>query len=333
VDWIDFLEQHRIEYRTTGKNVARGNVGIRCPFCEDEWDFHMGISLQGRGWHCWRRPEHSGSWRRSHVLIQQLLGCTEAEAKRRAYGDRALPEDGDGVTTLMRRLGAIDEDFAPAYKPTELRLYKEFAPILNGSPKASRFLDYLADRGYDENQLPWLCKHYELHYCTAGKFRNRIIFPVWDRYRHLLTWTGRTIDDDVELRYRSLSNDEGIESVRDCLLGLPLLWKCVKPHLLLVCEGPFDALRVTMLGRHFGIYGTCMFGLSISQTQASLLEDLQERFAHIRLLVDSSASFRLIALTDSVVRLGICRLPSQYKDPGGMPAQALVEFLVGLLNK
>src|SRR6516162_5304184 len=74
--WEHFLDSRGIPYQTSGRNVARGNIVLHCPFCgsADE-SFHMEISVTGKGWRCFRRPgEHKG--RNPTRLVQAILGCS-----------------------------------------------------------------------------------------------------------------------------------------------------------------------------------------------------------------------------------------------------------------
>lgn len=327
-DWFAFLRQHSIPYTTTGPNASRGRVNVKCPFCGPaDPSEHMGINLNDKGWSCWRNASHRG--REAPRLIGALLKCSPAEAERiNGEGAVALPSDSDLGAELRKRLGGEEPEVA---RVTQLSLPKEFYPLTDGSRWSDAFIDYLMSRGYTEARAWWLADTYNLQYAKSGRFAYRLIIPIYDRWRNLQTWTGRAIYPEEELRYRSLKREEQVCSPKETLLGLPLLWECPNPKLLVICEGPFDAFWVTTFGRPIGIYGTCLFGLSMSDAQATLLLELKERFRHQTLLLDSAARMQAFKMAGNGLGLTYTPLPEDVKDPGEMPADRLVLFLFDLL--
>jgi hypothetical protein len=327
-DWTRFLRQHHIEFIERGGSTTRNNVNIRCPMCADsDKGFHLGISLKGKGWNCWRNVQHRG--RSRSRLIQLLLKCSEQTARELAgTASVDLPVDVD-LGQQMR--SALYPDEAPrSHGP--LRLLSEFKPLVQDGFLAKPFWFYLRERGYRDKQIEWLCQSYQLHYATRGPFSYRIIIPIYDRRGKLMTWVARSIRPQEEVRYKALS----VEPVRELpaalaapyqmLLGLPLLWRCPDSRVLVVCEGPFDALWITTYGRSFGVYGTCLFGLNLSEAQQYQLSDLQERFEREVLLLDSEASFQAFRLSQSGNDLRVIRLSENVKDPAELPSSEVISL-------
>src|SRR6185312_5603411 len=89
-DWEQFLDNHGIDYVTTGHNARRGNIGIACPWCGNDPSHHLGISTNGRGYHCWRNEAHSG--KAPHRLVMALLGAKESALRVIAGKLNFLPE-------------------------------------------------------------------------------------------------------------------------------------------------------------------------------------------------------------------------------------------------
>ena len=328
LDWFAFLKQHNIPFTTTGPNASRGRVNVRCPFCgESDPSEHMGISLSGRGWSCWRNAGHRG--RDAVRLVSALLRCTPDEAARLVGGEAALPEDHDLAADLRARVG---DEFVPPTPRKVLTLPGECKSLDRNSVFTVPFKDYLAARGYRATQMDWLIKTYDLHYCIKGRWAYRIIIPIYDRWTRLQTWTARTILPDVDVRYKTLRKEEAVTPPTEMLLGLPLLWSAANPAVLLVCEGPFDAMWVTAFGRTFGVYATCLFGLSMSGEQAELLLGLQERFARTALLLDNAARFQAFRLAHSGLNLGVASLPENVKDPAELSADGVMDLCTRLLS-
>lgn len=330
-NWPAFLRRHRIEFVTRGPSTSRDNVNVKCPLCGDaDTGFHMGISLYGKGWHCWRNDTHAGRSRTR--LIMLLLRCDQATAENLAGGGAPeLPAD-ESVRDRMRAklLGE-----APT-KNRRLELLPEFKPIVRGMLRGN-FHDYLHGRGYTASGIKWLNEIYDLHYASTGEFKQRIIVPIKDEWGRLQTWTARSIRKNETLRYRALGKlptktlPAGKCQPQETLLGLRWLWHVPDPKALLVVEGPFDAMWISYWGWSMGVYATCLFGLQLSQRQASLLDQLGERFAETYLMLDEAASTRAFKLAyASGVDLKRRKLQGS-KDPAALTPTEATALCLSLL--
>jgi len=322
-DWIAFLDRQGIEYVTAGANVAKNNVNVHCPLCgAGDPSHHLGISLVGPWWGCWRDPAHRG--KSVARLIQLLTGCSWEQAQRIAGETASLPAD---------LLGSVEALLAPPSDPAPLRSLKmpeEFLPFTGG--RGERFYrSYLTRRGYTEKQINGITKKYGLRYCKNGPFRGRIIFPVFYEGK-LVTWTARSIFSSDTLRYKTLTVDPDRASV----LGLEpaagnisdfLLWYdelCVGSHsTLVVVEGPFDALKLRTLGeRHHALIATCFFTSAPSKRQIDCLYRVLPKFRNRFLLLDEGTLSKSLALKNefdgvlSSTNLEVLHLPGHLKDPG-----------------
>lgn len=328
-DWKAFLRRHNIPYTTTGPNASRGRVNIKCPWCgAADPSEHLGISLRHGGYSCWRNPRgHSGS--HPENLIVQLVRCSFAEAQQLVHGEKVMPL-GDDLTEYARQSGEFE---IKEQRPTRLDMPKDFRSITNGSVMAIPFLTYLREkRHYRSKQIEWLADTYDLRYSVKGRFNRRIIIPIYDRRNKLLTWQGRTIDDDDPDRYLALSNKTQLCAPKETLLGLPLLWTCANPRVLLVVEGAFDAMWITLFGQHFGVYATCLFGLSLQSQQLELLDQLRSRFQYMGLMLDREEATAAFQIANFGAELGVVDFPTEDKDPAEMPPQAVIDLCTKLVS-
>lgn len=327
-DWKTFFRQHGVEYVTSGPNTPRGDIGIRCPMCGPaDPSQHMCVSLKGAGWHCWRNASHKGRSRAR--LIQLVLRCSAETANELAGGESTelLPDDDLPQTLRAKLLGEVIKA-----APKSLSIPKEFK-ALTGGVLSKPFWEYLDGRGYSPRQTVWLAETYGLHYALKGPFAYRIIVPVRDRSRRLQTWTGRSIIPGEEQRYKALGAELALCSIRETLLGLDVLWHAPSPKALLVCEGPFDALWINTFGHPFGVYATCLFGLSMSDSQASMLASLRERFGYVGLLLDSAASFQAFRLATNGLNLDVVSLPETVKDPALLAVNDVIDLCVSVAER
>lgn len=313
-----FFDQHGIKYRTSGANVSRGNIAIHCPFCgPDDPSEHLSVNIEGKGWRCWRHPDHRG--KSPARLVRALLRCSMDKAREIVGHSIFLPEDfGDRVKAMFATaadMPIVDELPVPA----EFRAFK-------GYPTSRPFVRYLRDRGFTDLQIGRMTNRYGMRYCTEGSYGGRIIFPVtYDG--ELVSWTGRSISRNATLRYKTLTTDEESadrEGYRPALGAIShyLLWfdelEERGGEVLVLCEGPFDALKVDVLGRADGIRATCFFTAAPTEAQVDMLHTLARRFDRILLLLDKgtvSLGMRVSQQLSSV-QVESAHMPKGLKDPG-----------------
>lgn len=334
-NWPSFLTQHNISYITTGK-VGRNDLGCACPFCGPADTGHnMSISLVDRGWYCWKQPDgHRG--KTPHRLIQALIGCSFLDAETIVKGDSVfIPNDSN----LLDQLQAL---FQPTQAPTltpqqSLTIPKEFNPIENIG-KGRMFVSYLEKRGFASEDIPALVNKFHLRYCTSlsfmnGAYNNRLIFLI-EMDRELVSWTGRHIGTS-RLRYNSLSTENTPNaslSLKQTILWYDYLRQIKDGETLVVCEGPFDALKVNYLGNSQGIYATCVYGSSLTETQIDLLESLN-KYSNRVLLLDSEIAINYECNRKSgfgrLDSLGFKTriLPKYIKDPGELTKETFKLFV------
>lgn len=332
--WERFCQSYRIEYVASGPNVARENINIRCPFCgTGDTSHHMGLSLVGEGWGCWRNNTHRG--KDPKRLVMRLLGCTW-EAAASIVGDpigMPLPQEGSFADEVSAIMGPKQ---APSVTSRESLLWpREMRPIEDRA-LGRIYVDYLVSRGYSLSEALSLIERYDLRYAFKGPFSYRLIIPVYME-QGLVNWTGRTVVDHT-VRYRSLSADPE-KAEKDGLPVAPMsieqtLWNYKQllkegGKVLSVVEGPMDSLRVDYYGREYGIRSTCLFGTgNLSDEQVWLLESLVDRFERRVLVLDPDAAFVSIAMQQRLGFLGFefQVLPGDVEDPAVMKKAEILQF-------
>lgn len=334
-DWEKFLRRYKIDFDTRGSSVVKGNVAIQCPFCgASDRGKHMSVSTRGRGWKCWRNAAHAGG---SPVyLIRELIRCTVEEAMAIAGHDAPTPAPAaDEVADTLSRIPGISRP-EPAKTKQRLAMPRSFYSLLADDDRADRFYDYMLDRGYREREIEWLTETYDLHWTTVGGFSWRLILPIKDRRGNLETWTGRAISAEKEPRYKTLSERDGpaLLATGSTLLGLDQLWHAPDPRVLVICEGPFDALRISASGAPLGVWATCLFGLNLSADQRELLLDLAERFPRICLMLDATETLRRLSIARELhpTPIELHDIPAGVKDPGELSAAQATELCMSLLT-
>jgi hypothetical protein len=279
----------------------------------------MGISLDGKGWGCWRRSDHRG--RNPARLVQALIGCSHEQALRIVgYTSALIPDD------FMAQVTAALSPPPETAPRGMLSLPDEFRPIKK-LPSARPYITYLERRGYDDPVK--LSTAYDLRYCTRGAYHGRIIFLIYHG-GELVSWSGRSIYPTEEQRYKVLSTKseraavEGYGVARGASTHFLLFYdQLIKSSAdtLYICEGPFDALRLMVLGRGRAV-ATCLFTNSPTTEQVDLLYDLVPRFENRYLLLDRDMFFMSVKVSSELSGLGLVPvlLPEGVKDPGELTA-------------
>lgn len=330
-DWMRFLETNHIHFATKGSNVSRGHVAVRCPMCgSQDPSQHMSINLKTGGWRCFRRPEsHSGG--HPAGLVASLLNISMSAAIALVGQNVHIPDNllGTVRTLLGPRKDAV---------PNPLKMPPEFRRFTPGKIASSRrFVDYLTGptRKFTYDQVMMMSEDYGLRYATSGKQKGRVIFPVWFE-GNLVTWTGRTIYPDQELRYKTLSSDPEIEEVpawgpiTQYLLWYDDLLENVDDcDTLVLVEGPFDALNVSIRGRRHGIDSTCFTTAAPSAEQIMLLHDIVPSYKKRYLLLDQGtlATALKTQMAMQALKIRVLTMPKGLKDPGLLSEKQLLEII------
>lgn len=224
----ELCEEQGIDFREGGTHpsVSVGWVGINCPFCVEEDDFHMGYR---NGFVCWKCGPH-----RSGSVLAAILRIPLPRAI--ALAETITPED-DELIDGTEAEGAGRKLVVPPGVGPLLRMHAE----------------YLRSRNLDPAEM---VNTWELQGIGNGHgfMSRRIWIPIQYRGK-TVSWTSRAIDDDVERRYQAAGKNAERLSHKKLLFGEDQAGSGIIVH-----EGPFDVFAV---GR--GATATCGTGVSPSQ--------------------------------------------------------------------
>jgi len=316
LDWPAILTSRGVPFVSSGHNVVRGNINVKCPFCTDDPSEHMGL-FPGGGWACWRNRDHRG--RNPARLLVALLGVPWHVATELAGQE---PQRDTTLDELSRELGALESEGPQRQRPP----IPELPPRLSYRQATSRFFAYLAQRGFAMPDHSELVDLYDVRAAVSGELENRLVFPIWDLAGGLVGCTGRAVGRHP-VRYLTLP--AGGETKRHLFNG----WLASSGgHVLAVVEGPLDAVKLDFYGRAHGVRAVALMGLSWTAAQVSTLCRLAQRFDGVAVLLDRGETGPAIRLCEQLALplSAIYDVPA--KDPGdlaptevGRVAAALVE--------
>jgi len=322
MELIEFLDEHDIEYWTSGKNVRAGWLNIQCLFCDDESN-HLGISMHNFKVHCWRCG-HSTIVN----VVKRIADITYKEAKNIC----------DELS-----LGSLDAN------PPNAESYSSSEDLLSANvemPRGStrRFPEihkqYLIGRGFRPDKVKKLIRRYRLRACHTypPRYKFRIIIPVIQN-RKIISFTSRSIiDDDPNIiKYMEASPHpykENGKKIHECL---------IKPkHLVynidsvqegsnaLLVEGPMDVWKM-------GSRAICFFGVNFTEQQLIIVKN--KKIKNMFIMFDNDrtgiTNARIVArvLAPLVKKIEIITL-GNVNDPGELKEEeaTIIRNQLGLDN-
>ena len=315
-DWVRFLSARGIDHATKGHGATRNQVVIHCPWCgASDQGLHLSINLEGAGYSCLRTKNKEHSGRAAYWLVMALLKCSPDMA-RSITGEKGISLTEDFGEMIARTMSGTTKQ-----KPwREPEPPKSFKPFDTSKPSAQMYIDYMISdqRKFTIEQIANFTLLWDIWYCTNGRFKGRIIFPIYFN-RELVSWTGRTVFPGITPKYLTLST-EGEPPLAKAGISNYLLWYDVLKEsqweAIIICEGPMDALKVNCLGSQDGIAATCVFTAQPSRTQIDLIHDLLPKTKRMILLLDQGTTANAMrSLQELPKEVEYMTLPKGIKDP------------------
>jgi DNA primase len=209
--------------------VEKGNVAIVCPFHEDT-NPSLHVSLEHGGFHCFSCDAHGGFAK----LYAKLANISISDAYDRL---NCFLSASNTVQLIQKQIFSTlnpDED-----KEVYLK-WKVFSSMFKPITQSERGLSYLHSRNITDMSI---YKSFHIRYATEGKYRDRVVLPIFDVQNRLISFTARTIIPNV------LPKTRKARSPHATLFGLKELLDIHGTlKTILIVEGEFDCLFLQQLG-------------------------------------------------------------------------------------
>jgi hypothetical protein len=311
IDLRGLFDNLRVPWRDRGANTSRGNVNICCPFCRDDYGYHMTISETREGaYYCYRRPqEHSGG---NLVRVLVKLGASRTEAIsliNNFAGSRATEHAGPEIVASSEMQKRWDG----------------FRGIADGP---DRYLDYLEyERLFVDPER--VARTYDLRYARLGRWAGRVLFPMHDADGGLGGWTGRAVSKDAELRYLTEHGN------RDGAIYVPRAGR----YTMFIMEGPMDALKGAVATEDLPISTLALTGKQLNPARLANVAAACARSAVVLMTLDADTTVgersRMLAELRGACRHAEVRMvrgPSETKDVGAMTEDQARRWMQGLAS-
>lgn len=287
--WEQFTKAYNIASR---RGSGGENIEVHCPWCGAyDKSKHLGLHLDSTKFGCWKgKAAHSG--RNPSRLIQKLLNVSEEEALSISLNyfdisDYDFTQD-KGRNCLLQTIQIPQLPNSFKNFSTTAEEYKKLSqPEINYQANLGI---YLKNRGFDPK---YLASRYNLFWDLTGDYFGRVVIPItWNR--QILSWVGRAASEEQFPRYKACK-----ESVYAPNMFLFDSDNLSGGRALVVCEGVFDAMKVTSC-LISGVHGTCLFGNGISEQQVALLASWSEIYDQIFICLDKNETMAALKIQNSL---------------------------------
>jgi len=269
------------------KPSTKGNHAFHCPFCKHHKP-KLEVDPKAGVWHCWTCNEKG---RTPTSILRKLNANAEAIREMRSY----FP-DGKG--------NVDDKTYAKVELPKE---YKPLSTILT-SLSYRQAKSYITKRGVTEQDII----KYSIGYCEAGKYKNSIIIPSYDKSGSINYFISRSYEKDPGRKYNAPSCN------KNDLIGLEYFINWKVPVIL--CEGIFDAIA---LKRN----AIPLFGKTIPKSL--MLKLVESDVKTVYLALDKDALKEAINYSQQLLNLGkdVYLIELQGKDPSDIGFEEVTKYL------
>lgn len=203
----EYFENKSLEYHCAGKkNVTRGWINIKCPFCGDH-SWHCGINLTSGLFHCWL----CGSKGDVINIIKKIEG-------------------GYNVAKRIRKEIVFDREYTEQNMASAFNMPK----FIDRTPLKAH-IDYLKARKFDPDRV---IEKYNLYFGqTVGRYRLSIIIPVFSKGKPVC-FVAADCTGESKAKYLNSPNTINVMKHTECLYNLN-----DNQNKILIVEGIFDAWR------------------------------------------------------------------------------------------
>lgn len=199
---LELYRDYNIPHQTEGhKHCRDGWVNTPCPFCTGNPGLHLGATLDGSVFTCWRC-----GWKHPVQAVSKLIGVSEPRAKEiiRQYGGKSA-----------------SQKVKPQQKSTKLHELPS-----DTGPMESRHKKYLARRGFNPNKLEkqWgLLGTGPIAKLDGIDYSHRILAPIfWGGEQ--VSFQTRDITDRHPAKYMGCPEDREKKHHKHILYGKEEAW-------------------------------------------------------------------------------------------------------------
>ncbi len=252
---IRVLDYFGIAYRTYGKNISIGVVGVCCPYCEDS-NFHLGIFKESGIFSCWKCTTKGDFF--SLLYTINRISRDEVEQILLLGGlERSIEKNGEKQKQKIVR-PKLPDDLIP--------LNKDFFVECQYALIKQLIKRFLSRRNYTiEDCFFWLSS-----VCMEEPYNNRLILPIFNT-KKFVSFQAYDLTGTNSPKYK---NFPGF-SIKNYFYGIDQLKNTKR---IILVEGVFDVWRLR--GEAIGT-----FGVNLSKIQKAQIVELLSSCGYVELVM------------------------------------------------
>lgn len=306
MDLVQLYKDYNVDFRTEGhKHCRPGWVNVECPFCTGNPGYHLGATLKGTIFRCWRC-----GWKPTRLALQKILNLPEATVNK----------------LIIQYKGTIAQEYEKELEKT----HETYSRPSNIIPLKKSHAEYLSKRAYDPEEIvrKWgvmSTGHISL-LKTEEKtidYSHRLFIPITWNGEEVSFQTRETIFSKIKQPVKYLACPEAVEKMnhKHILYGNQNKWKdtgiCV--------EGVTDVWRL-------GFNSFATFGIEFKPYQVNQMMHFKKVF----IIFDDETQAQRQA-RELQFELSIRKIHSEIikikGDPGGMPQDEADSLVRSLMRK
>jgi len=251
-------------------HISRDECLFYCPYCEHHKP-KMSVNLDKNVYKCWVCDTKGNNiWR-----LVRKFGDSSDKRKWRSFEDEVDITD----SVYEKIFGTVKEE------EEKIELPQEFVSLTNrnllvGGKRAKK---YLLNRGLADRDIA----RWKIGYCASGEYKNRVVFPSFNKDGKLNYFVGRSHADDW-MKYKNPMVS------RDIIFNeLNVDWK----ERVCLVEGMFDAVKA-------GTNSIPLLGSTLNE-RSKLFQKITENDTIVYLALDPDADKKSMEMIKAFLSHGI----------------------------
>ena len=244
LDFELFCRTHNLDYVDSGHHHCHeGWMQIHCVFCAGGISgYHLGFSLDGGNFNCWRCGSHS-VW----DVTSEILNT-----KRKDLIARAIAECS--TNTPKHR------------KKTNTQRARRLKDIPGSGALVGIHKKYLSGRALSARDLSETWGAVGTQH-LSGLWSFRVVVPICNLNGEKVAWIGRTIRKTFKPKYKISDDADCLEDPKTFVYGIDK----VPGDSVVIVEGPADVWKL-------GVGSVALLGIDWKNPQANILRKFKKRF-------------------------------------------------------
>jgi len=285
-DIVDIIEEF-LPLKKVG-----ANYNTNCPFHKEKTPSFV-VSQDKQIYHCFGCGESGNSLkflmkyknftfveaaeylaRRGGIILEEIKG-TEVQNDNKQLADKLILINREAASHFYNNIKCQPPVLNYLYsRKIDVNVIKKFG-IGYANNEWDNLLKHLLEKGYKEEEIlkTGLIIKNEKRNSYYDRFRNRVIFPIFDIKKNIIGFGGRVLDDSLP---KYLNSPESIIfSKGNNLYGINIAKEAVKDKSFFLVEGYMDVIKMHIYGYNTAV---AALGTSLTENQIKLMKRYSKSF-------------------------------------------------------